>query len=556
MRRAPLVNRSGARLVRGLLLAASLCGLPLFPSLRAPLVGPQGVARAQPMMPDPAQMSGIPRQDPAVPAGTVTVRLIRGEMSSRLPDVEVQLVDLDPSAKDKPPRLAKTDAEGRATFAEVPPSTYQARSSFDGEPLTSQPIQVQAAPAPGMRVLLVFQKSVEEQQKELGTPDGKARVDLSLPPGVLVIRALDENRQPVPDLPVGLVRAEAATEKVEQLPQKKTGTDGSARYEGLSGGTEFAYMAMVMRDGNEVRSMPFRLAKDHGSQLALRAQPTARGQQAVEQLQIGLGSHIIFEPQDDSVSVLELLRLQNPLSTAVDPGPQGVRIPLAEGALSAQLPQGSPPNLSIDSAKDGPPDVVWKGPVPPGETMIQVGYLIRHHGEVRFRQAAGLPLAGLRVVVEQLANIQIDGTTAIDHQTWQGKNLMFGSVAPVARGGTLSFTISGLPAEQMYIRWLAAILALGIAAAFTLLSVYGKPATRTIAEQRRSLHEQRDALLAELLKLDERAGKPEEAPDKGGKKADGKRSREVVLAELEQIYRALDELESSGVAPGAARNAG
>jgi hypothetical protein len=34
------------------------------------LLGVSPQALAQPMMPDPAQMSGIPRPDPAVPPGT------------------------------------------------------------------------------------------------------------------------------------------------------------------------------------------------------------------------------------------------------------------------------------------------------------------------------------------------------------------------------------------------------------------------------------------------------------------------------------------------------
>ncbi|MGZ3407650.1 MAG: hypothetical protein ACXVAN_14470, partial [Polyangia bacterium] len=45
------------------------------------------VAMAQPMMIDPSKMSGIPRPDPQVPANTITVRLIRGELSNRMAGV-------------------------------------------------------------------------------------------------------------------------------------------------------------------------------------------------------------------------------------------------------------------------------------------------------------------------------------------------------------------------------------------------------------------------------------------------------------------------------------
>src|SRR5439155_7913156 len=49
-------------------------------------------ALAQPMMVDPSKMSGIPRADPQVPAGTITVRLIRGELSNRVTNHPVELL--------------------------------------------------------------------------------------------------------------------------------------------------------------------------------------------------------------------------------------------------------------------------------------------------------------------------------------------------------------------------------------------------------------------------------------------------------------------------------
>ena len=51
------------------------------------------VALAQPMMIDPSKMSGIPRPDPQVPPGTITVRLIRGELSNRVVGLDVALAD-------------------------------------------------------------------------------------------------------------------------------------------------------------------------------------------------------------------------------------------------------------------------------------------------------------------------------------------------------------------------------------------------------------------------------------------------------------------------------
>ena len=49
------------------------------------------LASAQPMMVDPSKMSGMPRPDPQVPAGTITVRLIRGSLDKRMVGVDVTL---------------------------------------------------------------------------------------------------------------------------------------------------------------------------------------------------------------------------------------------------------------------------------------------------------------------------------------------------------------------------------------------------------------------------------------------------------------------------------
>ena len=91
-----------------------------------------------------------------------------------------------------------------------------------------------------------------------------------------------------------------------------------------------------------------RAAHLRGGFVALR---TPRAQElvaALRELKIGNGSHLIIELADDTVQVLENLRLVNPLPQALDPGPEGVRIPLAEGALSAQALPGGPTAVSVD----------------------------------------------------------------------------------------------------------------------------------------------------------------------------------------------------------------
>ncbi|MCY3844532.1 MAG: hypothetical protein OXH69_13440 [Acidobacteria bacterium] len=98
--------------------------------------------------PDPRQMSGIPLPDPSLPAGTVSVRVIRGQMTNNVPGQPVELRIGDAV------EVVATDADGRATFVALTPgATATAATDLDGVRLESQPFAVPAGG--GTRLLLV-----------------------------------------------------------------------------------------------------------------------------------------------------------------------------------------------------------------------------------------------------------------------------------------------------------------------------------------------------------------------------------------------------------------
>ena len=120
-----------------LLLLASAC-----------VLGAAVIGSAQIAMPDPKEMSGIPRPDPAVPSNSVTVRVIRGALSNNIVN---QIVELQVGDK---VQSARTDEQGRAQFDKLPPgATLKATTIVDGERIESQ---VFAAPSTGgIRLMLV-----------------------------------------------------------------------------------------------------------------------------------------------------------------------------------------------------------------------------------------------------------------------------------------------------------------------------------------------------------------------------------------------------------------
>jgi hypothetical protein len=102
-------------------------------------------------MPDPKQMSGIPRPVDDLPNGAISVRLIRGSLSNNLTG---HPVDLHVGSK---VITVKTDENGRAEFRDfitgTGGATVKASADVDGEHLESQEF-----PAPtrgGIRLMLV-----------------------------------------------------------------------------------------------------------------------------------------------------------------------------------------------------------------------------------------------------------------------------------------------------------------------------------------------------------------------------------------------------------------
>ena len=93
-------------------------------------------------------MSGIPRPDPQLATGTVTVRVARGSFANPVVSLTVDLTG------GSSPRQATTNAEGRAEFTGIAPGTrVKASAVVAGEKLESQEFPMPASG--GVRLALV-----------------------------------------------------------------------------------------------------------------------------------------------------------------------------------------------------------------------------------------------------------------------------------------------------------------------------------------------------------------------------------------------------------------
>lgn len=152
---------------RALIMIAGGRCRPFFAAVALLLTAPL-LLQAQVM--DPKQVAGLPLPVGDVPAGTVTVRVIRGSLANNVPD---QIVEL---SVDDVTRQQKTGPSGRAEFAGLRPGARARATAVVGdERLESQEFAVPAQG--GIRILLVATDpdAVKQVEKDLKAAEGPAQ---------------------------------------------------------------------------------------------------------------------------------------------------------------------------------------------------------------------------------------------------------------------------------------------------------------------------------------------------------------------------------------------
>jgi hypothetical protein len=477
------------------------------------------------MMIDPAKMSGIPRPDGQVPAGTVTVRLIRGELSNRMAGFEVQLVDPKGGVK-----ATKTDVEGRATFEGLAGGPFVARASDGtGQEITSQPIELPSDA--GVRVMLVFSAGGP------GTPDGVARVTSEVAVGTVLVRVQDGEGKPLPFEEVVLGQMRVGENGVRES-HSKTDAKGEIHFSGLDAKPTSGYLVEVVKQDTRIASKPFRLTEKHGSLVVLAVRPAAHDLSALRMAQ---GSHFILQVGDDAVQVIEVWRLHNEGAVAFDPGPGGLHLPLPDKAVSAVVGPDTSPNLAVSGH-----EAVWSGLVPPGDTQLQVMFVLPYeNGIADLQQRTSISFEEVALVTEKIDGMSIEGngdgnSFAIEERELQGRKLILARGPGTSRGGQIRARLSGLPHADSSARKLAASLALALLVGFGFFAAQGREASQT----RSDLEKRVEALLDELASMPEPLSEKPVDPRISNHERSGQeeRRRQRLTAELADQYRRLDEL--------------
>ncbi len=505
----------------------------------AVLLLPAAVA-AQEMM-DPRQMSGIPRPDGQVPAGTLTVRMVAGELASWAPTgTPVHLVAM--RGGDVKVTTAPVNDEGRAEFTGLATdglTAYYALSLWGEDRLVAQPATL--PPKVGVRMMLAGRK----RDKSSGAPIGPRLDDEAQGhEGVSTAPALPPAGE-VEILARGRVEPGAKIVVRELLggtthEGKLEGTGGmlTARLQGLPTGPDRVYVAELL--GGAHRSSPFMLSPHAGARRIIIA---------YDQLLLAIQGGA--QPEEQKMWFELSITVANLGPSPIETGTDGLLLPLAAGFRSPVIREEQS-SFSIVPGEG----VRHVGAIPPGQVTVTVQFALEaKEGRVAFEMPAPLGMYQSQIAIAKGPGTVVtsgpENTTPQVRRADDGREYFMLTNFTVAPGESLRFAIAGLPvpaAWQGWVKGLAAVavlLLVGMAFAAALRRPPAAAAGRarpaaSVESARRELSSRREKLFAELVAL-ERARQAQRIDDDAFAA-----HRRSIMAKLVLVHRELDDLEGNG----------
>jgi hypothetical protein len=479
-----------------------------------------------PMMPDVREMSGIPRPDPAVPAGVVTVRVVQGELARlAAKGTPVHLVGVTAGGKVTLVTRAVND-EGRAEFTGLARDgsvSYYALCILGEDRLESDVVVL--PPEVGVRLMLAGRK-LDRDGKPVGEPvDDAAR---RAPDGATATAA-GTVEVVLRGRPTGRVRVRRLGEAGGIVGESAVDGAGTARLTGVASGGDRVYIAEAEADGRTFLSSPFMMDAAAG----------------VTELLVAYGEPL-FALQggallDDNGLEFEMQYVVvNATGRPVDLGDTGIVLPLPTGARSGSVSNDMGRKITFDPDRG----VVWKGVLPPGQHDAVVHFFLpSENGAADFAMAAPYGVFSGSLFIESVPGLDVTSPSGKRPETRRGEDgrefLTLRDIA-VKAGDILSFHVTGLPIEptgprlaRLLVGALVALL-LGVAVA---AAVWPRKDETPLAG-RDGLEKHRDRLYDQLVSLERRrvAGKID--PE------DFDAQRKGLVAKLALVHRQLDELKA------------
>ena len=385
--------------------------------------------------------------------------------------------------------------------------------------------------------LLIVLSIATSSFAQVAMPDASAMAGTplpapELPDATVTVRVLRERMG-------NNVAGQSVTLTVGGAPRTAT-TDGQGRaqFEGLVAGT--LVRASTTVDGELLTSQEFpvparggvRVALISGIQRVADAEKAAAAAAAKEParpgvVEFGPESRLIFEFQNDTLTVFYLLEVLNNARTPIDIGGP-IIMELPTGASGVSMMQGSSPTASVRA------DILTiTGPFAPGKTLAQVGFSLPQAGAAStVRQKWPVALGQLFVAAEKVGAMQMSSPqlTETRDMASDGQVFIMGTGGRLNAGDTLVVNLSGMPAHSLWPRNVALGAALLVFLVGTWLSL---SPTAARASEDAKLETRRERLLADVVAIErKRRQQPLSTAD------DARLQR--LTSDLEKVMAALD----------------
>ena len=365
---------------------------------------------------------------------------------------------------------------------------------------------------------------------------------------------------PAPELPDGTVSVRLVRESLgnnitgheitvvaDVKRTSRTDESGRAQFTGFTAGATATAETVV--DGERIVSQPFQVPATGGIRVILiSGLEQARARRDKEEAEaakappargtvvFGNDSRLIFEFQNDRLSVFYLLDIVNTARTRVETGGPLI-IDLPDGAGGVRIMEGSFAGAIAQGDR-----VTITGPFPPGASSVQIGFQLLYSGATTtVQQTFPVALQRVAVFVEKVGSLELASPRFADRgevKAGDGTVFLSGTGDAVPAGTELAIQLANLPHQTTWPRNLALFLAAAVIGVGAWLAFGGdRP-----EDERRQLTAQRDSLLGELARLEQqhRTGRVDDVRYEA--------RRKQLLSDLERIYGELDDQLGGGAA--------
>jgi hypothetical protein len=507
-------------------------------------------------MPNLRAIVGQPLPDQGMLPGTVSVRVARKIPANAAADLDVAAI-IKNAGGDLRKRSVKTDASGRALFEGlVPGEEFHAEVTVDGELLTTKTFPIPAQG--GVRTMLIAGLAAASEGEgadqaaaapggeghepfALGSATGTTKPDKAVPVKTLEVHLVDEGGQPIANHPVTLGSVDT-TNKVSVL-RAQTDDKGVARFTDLATGRTTGYAAVTDWHGVHIGTEPFGMPEDSGATAEIHALGRTSDPSVIT---IGEGARVVLQMREDTLQFLEMLPLENKSNQLFDPGAGAIEIPLPKEFTGAEGGEGGEHKVEVRQGHG----VAVRGTISPKSALagtdakaagneIQFGFVLPYRGHERdFAQLMPNGIGLFTLISEQLPGLEITGPGigARESRELNGKKYWVMPGQPVPPGGTLTFTVTGLPATDHTGRTVSLVLSLALIGVAIVFGRKPKDAARRSAvSERERLAARRETLFAELVAVERQARS-------GAATATPERRRDLV-GKLEGVYQQLAALD-------------